>query len=285
MLIPQVPVLRRKGFLSGTPKLWWPAAPRGLVFSAAFSHPTPNELTGKIQSGNSPTLSSSPGQTITKLGQGFLCNGGTQCISWKWTGQPPMPFSMEALIVDSNPTALGFVCGFNGSANGQNSTYDRSIFGGTNGWTGYIYDGSQKFAADGNGSFAGDAGMIRHLVMTADGSNLRLYQNGVLVATTAAGNAYAGYSTAYFCVGVAGEGGGSFGSFGYVNFASCAVHLANIANVAWSSTEVFARWQNYFAHLIFPEDYVSAMLGGVAAAAIVDSLGLSIFRPQRPVWR
>lgn len=92
------------------------------------------------------------------------------------------------------------------------STYDHTLYGvKTTSSTGkfgfYIFDGAAK-RAESAGTY--NAAALHMLVGTCDGSNVKIYVDGSLDGTTAAGNAFAAYSGAGFRIGVCASGAGEY---------------------------------------------------------------------------
>jgi hypothetical protein len=92
-----------------------------------------------------------------------------------------------------------------------------------------IFDGATKSATYTSGA---NNDIWWHLVGTADGSNVRLYVNGVLQATTAAGNPFTGYSDPRLLLG------SSVDSTAHVD-----IDDVRFAERVWSDNEVASLYQ------------------------------------------
>jgi len=104
------------------------------------------------------------------------------------------------------PATLGATSGLFCTTNSNtpfDGTHDRDLYlNSDNTVSGYIFDGATKIATSTNTV----AARGRYLfVMVIDGANLTVYVNGQQWAQTAAGAAYAGYTTPYWYLGTAFE--------------------------------------------------------------------------------
>lgn len=117
------------------------------------------------------------------------------------TNQTRMTY--DCLVVVDTTTSVGVMGQFENTI--LDSTYDRQLSINSSGqFVSYIYDGSPKAAT---GTTVVASKQAYRVTVTADGTNLRLFVNGVLEATTAAGSPYAAYTNPRFFVGGARESG------------------------------------------------------------------------------
>lgn len=147
-------------------------------------------------------------------------------------------FSFESYYIP-NAITVQYILGVQEAPN--HATRDRELWiDGAGKFTFYIYDGAAKLAIS---TTSAALNTPVHIVATSDGSNIRLYINGVLEATTAAGNAYTGYTTPEFVIG-SGQtsGSSSIPGAGWQNYAI-------VYNKALSAEEVKDRNLSKFSIL------------------------------------
>src|SRR5487761_1896941 len=217
---------------SAFPRQWnptqapsWPVeidparAPPGLTFCLPFGV---NGFTDLV-SGCRPAISQSAFGPALNSAAGFLAYPLTA------TGL----FSFEILF--TIPNVGGGVVGWDNNASASSGIYDHCLgtYGGN--MDAYVYSGASIHASGSPLS----AYTTYHAVATNDGTDLRLYVNGSLVATAAAGLAYTGYSTPYLIVGKNALSGAWPEQ----------VILVNAAIAAWSAAQVADRYAEPFAML------------------------------------
>jgi hypothetical protein len=244
----------------GIPQVIQQFAPRGLMICAPLNDPGFRlaKLNRAVSVG-SPAINDGAHLVGTPYGLGLGLAGNHECVSYALTsGQPPTAFSMEILLYESNPTATGTFCGWNGAANGAGTEFDRSFIT-TDALPGllqfFTYDGASKTAGPSIGTYPTG---LHHFVGTADGTTMRLYRNGAQTNTQAAGAAFTSYTTPFFCIGSTGRGI----TTGDVTFASAQILLVNFADVTWTPAEVLERYLNPFGFLSWPEDRVYSNVSG-----------------------
>ena len=226
-------------------------APRGLIFSAAFNTPSFRDLT----IGRTPTITGAPTVVGSQNGPAFSANGGT--LGYPITA--PTVFSMEAYAqVGASAATNESIASWNQSADGSNSTFDRDLYGdGNNKYSFYIFDGASKVVTGTSTRYA--VNTISHIVATSDGANIKIYINGALESTLAAGTAYTGYSAPQYLV----LGNCRTQGIGLATW-SGTVSLLNVANVAWTDQEIAARAEAPFGFLL-PKAQRTFFVGAAAA--------------------
>ncbi len=100
------------------------------------------------------------------------------------------------------------------------------------------------------------AGTLYHLVMTDDGTTLRLYVNGVQTATQSVSGSYSGYGSPYFLVGA------TQANATRTTVSNSTFLLANIAWAAWTAAEVMGRYLDPFGFLDYPDDDLFSEIAG-----------------------
>lgn len=174
--------------------------------------------------------------------------GGTNCLSWK--AQFTSIFSIDILFRTGSSVTSQLLCEFNNVADGtSNTTHQALAFNGSSQLTFYVYDGTVKVATDSSTTYA--ANTLYHACGVADGTNIRLYLNGRLVATTACGASPDPWNGTgpYFIVGA-----GTHFQLS-ANLASSATVLhAGWADLPWTPAEVWERAVDPFSYLSSDED-------------------------------
>lgn len=253
---PPVPVLQRSLPLAN-----------GLLFALPLFSPNWIDLISGNASGafSGLSLSNSP------MGAGALIAAGANYATYKYNAQPPTKWSMHAnVVLSSLVVSTGTICGFNQSSDGSNSTFDRSIGGGTSsGFFGYLYDGNQKSTSPSGSAVAGG---IYDLTATCDGSTLKLYENGALLGSIAVANGgYTSYATpVYFGVGRMGTGGPIGGTTinGTILCCECWTRALSIAEVELLAFDPSALYRNKSRWWNFGDAACPSMLPLLAAGAI-----------------
>jgi uncharacterized protein (TIGR02217 family) len=180
--------------------------------------------------------------------------------------QPGSYCFVEALVFLDSGGSFGPVCTVNQGT--QNSgTYDRMLyFDSTGRPIFYIWDGASKRAI---GPAMTMDGKVHHLVGTADGSNIRLYVDGVLSATTATSNGgYTAYTTPRFMVTTIHTTPTQAGNFGGH------VLLAHYGTACWSDREIAARARDPYGHLYNSFDFLTAALAQGSSVSVVNIASL-----------
>lgn len=148
-----------------------------------------------------------------------------------------------------------------------NSTHDRDLYIASSGaFTFSIFDGATKQASSTTIAATGD---IVHLVGTSDGVNIKIYVDGVLEATTAAGDAFTGFATPEFIIGE-GFDGVSAGSFSD-NY----VFYHRIYTRALIAAEVFNLNRDRYQHIKPANEPLYIVPSVAVAGRIMSSLASS----------
>lgn len=216
-----------------------------------------------------------PTAQITPRGIGRKTAGATNSY-WSAVGHQLTKFSHELLYVPSTATSQAIL----GMAELPGSgTYDRTIgILSTGKFSFRIYDGAGKQAIS---TTSASVGTPVHIVATADGATIKIYVNGKLEATTAAGNAYTGYTSPEL---VAGYGDIGDGSSGGASTGNGTIVFAAVYSRALLADEVFTRsnhvWQLFAPsvkriYFTAPGGGVTASLTGVSSTTAVGSLSTS----------
>src|SRR5487761_2310852 len=241
---------------SAFPRQWnptqapsWPVeidparAPPGLTFCLPFGV---NGFTDLV-SGCRPAISQSAFGPALNSAAGFL--------AYPLTATGLVSFEILFTI----PNVGGGVVGWDNNASASSGIYDHCLgtYGGN--MDAYVYSGASIHASGSPLS----AYTTYHAVATNDGADLRLYVNGSLVATAAAGLAYTGYSTPYLIVGKNALSGAWPGQ----------VILVNAAIAAWSAAQVADRYAEPFAMLrpVVRRTYSVPAGGTTFSAALTDT--------------
>src|SRR5487761_2279696 len=247
---------------SAFPRQWnptqapsWPVeidparAPPGLTFCLPFGV---NGFTDLV-SGCRPVINGSPAISQSAFGPALNSAAGFLAYPLTATGL----FSFEILF--TIPNVGGGVVGWDNNASASSGIYDHCLgtYGGN--MDAYVYSGASIHASGSPLS----AYTTYHAVATNDGTDLRLYVNGSLVATAAAGLAYTGYSTPYLIVGKNALSGAWPGQ----------VILVNAAIAAWSAAQVADRYAEPFAMLrpVVRRTYSVPAGGTTFSAALTDT--------------
>src|SRR5487761_2430088 len=247
---------------SAFPRQWnptqapsWPVeidparAPPGLTFCLPFGV---NGCTDLV-SGCRPVINGSPAISQSAFGPALNSAAGFLAYPLTATGL----FSFEILF--TIPNVGGGVVGWDNNASASSGIYDHCLgtYGGN--MDAYVYSGASIHASGSPLS----AYTTYHAVATNDGTDLRLYVNGSLVATAAAGLAYTGYSTPYLIVGKNALSGAWPGQ----------VILVNAAIAAWSAAQVADRYAEPFAMLrpVVRRTYSVPAGGTTFSAALTDT--------------
>lgn len=177
-------------------------------------------------------------------------------------GVPQVPgtrCSMECIFVWYDNTCNTHLCHFD---NGfpASGTYDRAMYVIAGVPKFYIFDGATKIAASSESIVLNRPYQI---IGTSDGTNIRIYVNGQLRGTTAAGNAFSGFGA-----GVHFITGDSNAPEGFTRGDTGSMLMAQYANVAWGPEEVQARWANPFGHIRFGHSWlINSLIVGLPAAS------------------
>src|SRR5487761_2059701 len=247
---------------SAFPRQWnptqapsWPVesdparAPPGLTFCLPFGV---NGFTDLV-SGCRPVINGSPAISQSAFGPALSSAAGFLAYPLTATGL----FSFEILF--TIPNVGGGVVGWDNNASASSGIYNHCLgtYGGN--MDAYVYSGASIHASGSPLS----AYTTYHAVATNDGTDLRLYVNGSLVATAAAGLAYTGYSTPYLIVGKNALSGAWPGQ----------VILVNAAIAAWSAAQVADRYAEPFAMLrpVVRRTYSVPAGGTTFSAALTDT--------------
>jgi hypothetical protein len=125
---------------------------------------------------------------------GINFDGSNDYITATGNNDTRLTFSMWVRTEDTTLRGIATMAESPGS-----STHDRNLYLNTTGnFVARIFDGASKRAI---GTSVAQSNTWYHIAMTYDGTNLKLYVNGVNEATTASGNPFTGYSTPEFIVG------------------------------------------------------------------------------------
>lgn len=210
-----------------------------------------NEIyTGKLATGSGTAFASTP------------CPGGWGPVQGAFAipASKPAQCSVEAVIFTDN--LQGPICCIN-EGTSASGTYDRMLFLDNGANLGkpvfQIYDGATKLATS---PTALAVNTLHHLCGTSDGTNIRIYVDGQLMATTATSNGgYTGFTNPCFQYAFNHNAPNAGASFtGHVLF-------MQFATVAWSASEVRARAQAPYGHLYQASDYLlSTMAAGKQAS-------------------
>ena len=147
-------------------------------------------------------------------------------------------------------------------------THDRNIFIGSGGnyhWR--IFDGGVK---DLDSGVAAVANKTVHILVTSDGTNMRIYIDGVQAATQAAGDAFTGFTTPEITI-LRGYDGSSPNTFG-----DGAVALARVWEYALNANQVAYLFLNRFGRER-PNYYwtPAAAVGGRIMSSLAGAGGLA----------
>ena len=234
--------------------------PRGLQLCLPLADPS-GTAAFSLQGPLKPTVRGSSGVAgLTQYGQGLFFNGSTSTYINAYTVRNvSAPVSIEALVVlgavGGSPTNLTFF-GFNNITAGDSGTYEKSIgINGSGQFEAYVYDGGQQSAVD--TTTTPTAGVLYHLVMTVDGSNLRLYVNGVQTASHAASGSFASYGTPYFNIGA------TQANASRTTTVNATFLLVNMAWAVWTPAEVMGRYLDPFGFLDYPDDDLFSEMSGL----------------------
>jgi hypothetical protein len=198
-------------------------------------------------------------------GLGLKLDNSAQCLGFDGnsvTSSLANGWSLEALVRITNYAQIGPILGWNQNVDGTGGA-DRFLavnFASGPDFRSLLYDGANKVVEGFNFS----AGQRCHVVATASSSLFSLYVNGALITTTGLSNAGLN-NYRYLCVGA------NFSA----DFGNGTLVLANFANVAWTATEVQARYLNPYGFLAWPEDRRHYLVGVVGTGA--QNLAPSLF--------
>lgn len=235
-------------------------APRGLVAAPLFIGRAPYDpvTRRRYATGINPGGGTYPPAYFgepTRYGFG----GRSYYSYWTFTG-----------IGTSTPTKLvQQVCVLTGTSVGNVSLSSRGVTLGINGsGNAYVnlYDGTSKTAT---GTTTLVATTFYVLTGTWDGSTIRIYLNGVLEASTAAGNPWGGTGTTLRLCDQSGPADGTNGSrlFGAI--------LAD--NMLWSEGEIYTRARAPWAHLDWPDDQLARDVGKIFTSSAITGSGTITF--------
>ncbi|SEK64774.1 LamG-like jellyroll fold domain-containing protein [Nitrosovibrio tenuis] len=212
--------------------------------------------------GNSKRSFSNTGASISvgRDGPAFKTSGSTSSY-FTAPSAALIRFSLEAHYIP-NAAASQYICGIQEAPNAV--SHDRELRIDSAGrFLFYIYAGAPKQAI----SISSAAVNIPvHLLGVSDGTNIYLYVNGVLEATTAAGDAYGGYASPEFVIGAGQtDAGVSIPGSGLLNYA---VYF----NKALNASEARSRYDNKFSLLRAPARRIfSASSSNLIAAACIQT--------------
>ena len=119
----------------------------------------------------------------------------------------------------------------------------------------YIFDGAEKYTVS---TTAAQTGVPVHIVGTADGVNIKIYINGVLEDTTAAGNAFTGYTSPEYIIGYLLNG--TFMT--PAQYSDGTVLLARNYNRALSASEIALLYREPF--IMFERDPIELWTGATS---------------------
>ena len=233
--------------------------PRGLEFCVPFDSLDYVDLVHGLR----PTVGSNPYIQDTAMGAALNPNVSGR-LGYAMT--PPTVFSFEALVIaGSSPGASEGILTWDQNASGTSGTFDRDISGSGGKYSFHIFDGAGKTVTESGSNYA--ANTVTHLVATSDGTDIKIYVNGALAGTTAAGTAYTGYSSpSYLVFGYNANVGVEWSGF---------ISLFNMALVAWTADEVFARFVDPYGFLVSnTTDVFDTMVGTASAPATTSHGGL-----------
>lgn len=192
----------------------------------------------------------------TEKGQGVQFDGNSDYIQVA-NGHELIRFSHEIIYIPIDITTRP-ICQVVESPG--NAVHDREFYiGASSKYSFRIWDGAAKLAAS---TTLAVAGVPVHLVGTSDGLNIKIYVNGVLEATTAAGDAYTGYTTPEFVIGYGWDGSSNTG------YSGGTVVLARIYDHALASSQVAYLYQYPYYAWEYPElwEYYAAAAVGATMA-------------------
>ena len=170
-----------------------------------------------------------PSSVPTQVGLGLAVNAATPTAIYEPAQNAPVAGWTQAAIIVSTGTltSANSIVGFsNGYGSGN---YGRSIcqaYTGSSVWTGYIYDGAQKFAY---ATTPIVTGVPQVVVVTCTASLMSIYINGLLQGTVAVGNSGEIYGTPVWNIGRAGSGSAAN---------PVEIPLALMSGVVWSAAQV-----------------------------------------------
>lgn len=160
----------------------------------------------------------------------------------------PALFTMEALFRVGTVQGENVLTYVNNDGADPN-TFDRQIVFQSDGRVSfYVYIGGALWITSTSTAASGD---IVHIAVTYDGTTYRLYWNGLLEASTAAGAAYGGYTNPVLRAGYSRQNpsGTGFGAFVLPTHTTL---LLGLAERALDAGEVFARATRPWAPLVAP---------------------------------
>ncbi len=201
--------------------------------------------------------------------------GSTNLLSYEMV--IPGRFSFEVFFRTGASVTSRSLVGFNAAYAGNSATQALGIyFDGSSHLNLHTYETgvTDHFATDSTTTYA--ANTVYHVVGTGDGTNIRLYLNGVQVASaTATVEDTSDFSPPVLCVGACNQGASGAGT----NMAAdCTMLLVNLAEKCWTPGEVLARAFDPFGFLQFENDQLFSLLKGTATTTFTSTTDQTLLK-------